>query len=111
MALSPNALIATEKLTKYLLLFRKHNDKSNWLATAGYNLENWRELENDLRVQILSLEPIPVECTRYGQMFEIKGRLKGPNGKNLAVNTKWMIENETGITKFLTLYPDKGTKK
>ena len=39
--------------------------------------------------------------------YEIKGKLTGPNGISLSVCTNWMIETETGISKFITMYPDK----
>lgn len=108
MKLPGNALIAYEKLIQYLLVPRKRNDKSQWLAKAGPTLENWRLLENDLRNQILSLDVTLIENTQYGQMYEIRGKLTGPNGKSLRVHTIWMTENETGNTKFITMYPDKG---
>lgn len=108
MKLPENSLIAHEKLRQYLLILRKRNDKSQWLAQAGYTLENWQELENDLRVQILSLEATPIESTKYGQTYEIKGELTGPNGKSLLVCTIWMTETATGNTKLITIYPDKG---
>jgi hypothetical protein len=70
MKLPENALIAQEKLTKYLLVLRKRNDKSQWLAEAGYILENWKVLERDLREQALSIDAVPTENTEYGQMYE-----------------------------------------
>jgi hypothetical protein len=94
-------------LTQYFLTIRKRNDKSRWLVKAGYTVENWQELENDLRVYILSTEATPIESTKYGQMDEIRGNLVGPNGKTLQVCTIWMTETATGITKFITMYPDK----
>ncbi len=108
MKLAGNILISREKLIQYLLVPKKRNDKSQWLARAGYTLENWRLLKNDLHNQILSLDAIPIENTQYGQMYEIKGKLTGPNRKSLTVCTIWMTENETGNTKFITMYPDKG---
>jgi hypothetical protein len=107
MKLPIDTWIAPEKLTRYLLVWRKHNDKSQWLAQAGYTLKNWRTLEEDLRRQILSLEAKPTEHTRYGQMYEIAGELTGPNGKILAVRTIWMTETMTAVTKFITIFPDK----
>jgi len=111
MKLPNNAVITPEKLTQYLLVLRKRNDKSKWLAQAGYTLEDWQVLETDLRLQILSLEATPTESSHYGQIYEIRGNLTGPNGQMLAVLTVWMTEIATGITKFITMYPDKGTKK
>jgi len=105
MKLPFDALISEEKVKDYLLAQRKRNDKSKWLANAGYNQNNWQKLELDLRNQILSLDASPSDITKFGQMFEIKGMLKGPNGKSLKVNTIWMIEHETKITKFITMFP------
>jgi hypothetical protein len=107
MKLPENSLIAHEKLTQYLLISRKRNDKSQWLAQAGYTLENWQELKNDLRVQILPLVAMGIESTKYGQMYEIRGKLTGPNGKSLSVCTIWLTETETKSTKFITMYPDR----
>ena len=106
MKLSEDAIIAASKLNQYLLVPKKRNDKSQWLATAGYVLENWPELERDLREQILSLDAIFTEETFYGKMYEIAGNLRGPNGRTIAVRTFWMDETATGQIKFITLFPD-----
>ena len=111
MKLPHDTLIAREKLMQYLLVCRKRNDKSQWLAQAGYTLENWQVLENDLRNQILSVDATSTENTVYGQMYEIKRNLIGPNGKSLPVCTIWMTETATGNTKFITMYPDKRRRK
>jgi hypothetical protein len=110
MKLPYNTLIAPEKLTQYLLVLKKRNDKSKWLAQAGYTRKNWQKLENDLRQQILPLEVTFAESTYYGQLYQIRGDLIGPNGKKLAAITIWMAETATGVTKFITMYPDKGQK-
>jgi|HotLakDrversion2_1040250.scaffolds.fasta_scaffold241790_1 hypothetical protein len=108
MKLSRDAIIAEAKLTKYLLVWREADDKSKFLAQAGYTLDNWRRLEADLREQILPLEALPSdEPNRFGDVYEIRGVLRGVNGVDLAVVTIWMIEYETQATKLITLYPDK----
>lgn len=108
MKLPDDSLIAPEKLTQYLLVLKKRNDKSKWLAQGGYTLENWLVLESDLRTQILSLEATAIENTQYGQLYEIRGKLTGPTGTSLAVVTIWMTERATSVTRFITMYPDKG---
>jgi hypothetical protein len=81
------------------------------LARAGYTLENWQQLEMDLRTQILPLEAVlSDEPNRFGNVYKIRGVLSGVNGVSLAIVTIWMIEFETQRTKFITLYPDKETK-
>jgi len=108
MKLSRDAIIAEANLTKYLLVWREADDKSKFLAQAGYTLDNWRRLEADLREQILPLEALPSdEPNRFGDVYEIRGVLRGVNGVDLAVVTIWMIEYETQATKLITLYPDK----
>ena len=107
MKLHNQTVIAREKITKYLLQYRLVNDKSKFLNYAGYKIENWQQLENDIREQILPLEAVFIEKTRYGDIFEIRENLIGPNGKTLKVVTIWMSEHNTKITKFITLFPDK----
>lgn len=110
MKMPSDALIATEKLTKYLLVKWPVGDKSEFLGRAGYTLDNWRQLEQDIRQQILSQEAVPIEQTRYGEYFEIRTSLTGPNGVALNVRTVWMRESSSGVTKFITLYPDRGRR-
>lgn len=107
MKLSPDAVIAPAKMNRYLLVPQKRNDKAAWLASAGYRLENWPLLRADLREQILSLDATFLEETVYGEMYEIAGALKGPNGKVLNVRSIWIIEAVTGQTKLVTLFPDR----
>jgi hypothetical protein len=109
--LSKDALISDEKLTRYLLAPRKRNDKSRWLAQAGYRLEMWSILRQDLIRQILPNDASLVERTSYGEMFEVTGKLKGPNGGTLLVRTMWMVEKATRLTKFITMYPEKRRDK
>lgn len=110
MKLPSDALIATEKLTKYLLVKRPVGDKSEFLKRAGYTVDNWEELEQDIRQQILSQEAVPLEQSRYGDYFEIRASLTGPNRVALNVRTVWMKESRSGVTKFITLYPDRGRR-
>lgn len=62
---------------------------------------------SDLREQIPSLEADFVGRDRFGDRYEIRGQLIGPNAKSLAVVTICMTEHETGQTKFIAPFPDK----
>lgn len=101
--LDPNAAIAKTKLRNYLLVLLPKDDKSQFLAQAGYILDNWQQLEQDLREQILSLEAVPTAETPYGQKFVIVGSLTGANGTVLSVKTIWIVS--AGLTRFVTLFP------
>jgi hypothetical protein len=105
--LPSNTIIAPEKLTRYLLVQREFDDKSQFLRQAGYTLENWEQLEQALRLQVLPNDVVLIEQTVYGNIFEIRSSLTGPNAQTLFVKTIWMDELRSGVTKFITLYPDK----
>jgi hypothetical protein len=110
MKLPADAVIAEEKVTRYLLLPHARGDKSAFLARAGYTSANADQLQQDLRTQILPLEALLLELNKFGQNYEIRGTLTGPNGVALAVRTIWMTEHLSGVTKFVTLIPDKERK-
>lgn len=105
MLLSTNTVIAKEKLTKYLLVLLPKDDKSQFLQRAGYTLENWQQLEIDLREQILTQPTKFVETTIYGSKYRIDAALRGVNGVELEVTTIWMLTNQQA--KFVTLVPKR----
>ncbi len=59
MRLPADTVIPDDKITKYLLVRRARGDKSVWLESAGYSLEEPEQLAADLRGQLLSLEAQP----------------------------------------------------
>ncbi len=107
MKLPENAIITREKITDYLLKWQPDNDKSKFLARAGYSSENWQRLLEDIRTQILPVEAELMRKTAYGDLFRIRGKLLGPNGVSIRVITIWMTEDASRQTKFITLFPDK----
>ena len=107
MRLPEDTFIAQEKLTEYLLQWRPEDDKSAFLAQAGYTLANADRLMADIRNQLMPLEAEASEETEYGPKYDVRGALNGPNGRILRVVTIWLTEEATGRTKFITLFPDK----
>jgi hypothetical protein len=105
MKLPANTIIVPDKISKYLLTKREDDDKSQYLAKAGYTLSSAVQWLVDLRQQILPKDAIFLETNTYGDVYEISGNLTGPNGKRLAVTTIWMTETLTRKTKFVTLFP------
>jgi len=59
---------------------RDEDDKSGFLALAGYTLGNVDRLLNDLRIQLLPLDAELFDQTDYGPKYRIRGMLIGPNG-------------------------------
>jgi hypothetical protein len=107
MKLPADTIIARRKVNEYLLRHRVEDDKSGFLALAGYTLEHGDRLMSDLREQLLPLDAELFDNTEYGTKYRIQGTLTGPNGRNLRVVSIWMKEDATGETKFVTLFPDK----
>ena len=107
MKLPADSVIAPEKLSRYLLVRLTRGDKSGFLALAGFGQGNSAELEKALREQVLTQEAVPVERNKFGEVFEIRGRITGPNGRVLSVRTIWMTEHLSGQTKFITLIPER----
>ncbi len=107
MKLTATTVIAPRKLSQYLLRLRLEDDKSQFLALAGYTLQNADRLMSDIREQILPMDAELFDETEYGQKYRIRGALTGPNGRVLRVSTIWMKENATNLTKFVTLFRDK----
>ena len=107
MKLPPDAVIAPEKLVNYLLVKQARGDKSVFLASAGYSAANSQQLSHDLRGQVLSQDAIPLQRTKFGQFYEIRALLTGPNETTLRIRSIWMKEHLSGVTKFITLVPDK----
>ncbi len=87
MKLPADTVIATGKLTAYLLVPMARGDKSAFLKRAGYALESYRRLIDDLRTQILPLEAVEQREDKFGRYYEIRGSLTGPNGVVLHVRT------------------------
>jgi len=100
-----DAFIAPEKISRYLLRWRPEDDKSSFLARAGYTAEQSERLRQDIRSQLLPLDAEFLEVTEYGPKYQIRGSLRGPNGAGLHVITIWMTEEASQQTKFITLYP------
>jgi hypothetical protein len=107
MKLPADAIVPDEKLQKYLLVPREENDKSCFLALAGYSLANWKTLRKDL-LTLAQTYPIRLsETTVFGTKYVVSGTLVGPNGYELHIITIWMTLKATAETRFITLYPDQ----
>jgi hypothetical protein len=105
--LPERVVISQDKLLRYLLLPREENDKSKFLAAAGYTLATWEVLEHDLYQFAMRQEISELETSAYGIKYTVRGTLNGPNGRTLHVVTVWISIAATGETRFVTLFPDR----
>jgi carbon starvation protein CstA len=103
------AIISETKLTRYLLLLKPRNDKSKFLAQAGFTLDNWEVLVVALRVLTTTVDAIADRTDEYGTYYRAIGTLQGVNGINLKVVTIWLHRSTDQQFQFLTLVPNKET--
>jgi hypothetical protein len=105
MRLPADAIISVQRLRDYLLSLQPRGDKSRFLGEAGYTMADPELLRHDLREQVLPLDATPLPPRGYGDMYELRAILRGPNGVGLPVRTIWMRERATGRVKLITLVP------
>ena len=98
--------IAEGKILKYLLRPLHRGDKSRYLGLAGFNKLSVRDLEREILRLAREEKPVRVRHHRFGRNVEVKGRLKGPNGKELPVRTIWLAGKLRTPARFVTLIPD-----
>lgn len=107
MKIPPNLVIPDPKLTNYLLVYQPKDDKSEYLALAGYTLDNWPSLKLDIIEAVKGSDVAEVIPTDWGTRFKVKSEWYGPNGRLVKVITIWQQDEPSSLVKFITLYPDK----
>lgn len=107
MKIPEDAIIPEAKLTRYLLVIRPRNDKSKFLAQAGFTIENHEDLIAALRQLIKSNRATEDRTDEYGTYYQVKGLLQGINGITLKVVTVWLQRQIDQQFQFITLIPNK----
>lgn len=107
MKLPPDAFIAPEKVSDYLLRRRDEDDKSAFLALAGFTPGSPAGLLTAIRGSFFRSTRNPPGPFAYGTKLRVRGVLRGPNGRELRVVSIWATVSASGQTRFITLYPDK----
>ena len=107
MKILPEAIIPMEKLTAYLLVEREWDDKSKFLARAGFDRENPHLLLAAIRELAAKAEAVEDRKSEYGVFLRAEGGLAGPNGRILTVATIWLRSQHDGRVRFVTLKPQK----
>ncbi len=101
MRLSENQIIVPkEKITDYLIVPKKQNDKLFFLAKLGYSLHNYQDLINDIKFIAVTGEIVLSRESEYGSLYKINGLLK-----DIMVVTIWFEQISYDAFRFVTLYP------
>lgn len=107
MRIPPDAIIDEAKFTHYLLVPRPWDDKSGYLAQAGFELESWTDLLAAVRRLADTVDAVEDRTDDYGTFYRVNGMIEGPTG-TLSVVCIWMQQSVDGAFRFVTLKPAKG---
>jgi hypothetical protein len=80
MKIPVDAIIPVEKLTRYLLVPKLKDDKSKFLAQAGFTQNNPDDLRVAIRQLIQDNTAIADGTNEYGTFYRVEGMLQGING-------------------------------
>ncbi len=105
MYIPEKAIIPEAKLTKYLLVFKTRNDKSQYLLQGGFHIDNWQELKLAIKKIIRDNKAIEDTTDQYGTYYQVIGQLEGVNNKKLPVVTIWLKRKTDNQFQFITLKP------
>lgn len=107
MKIPDDAKIPREKIIEYLLVWREWDDKSKFLAQAGFTQENPDALLRAIREIAANADAVEDRENDYGVFLRAEGELKGLNGRSLPVVTIWLRWHVDGLVRFVTLKPRK----
>ncbi|MGF1481610.1 MAG: DUF6883 domain-containing protein [Cyanophyceae cyanobacterium] len=110
MRIPADAIVPNDKLTRYLLVYKARNDKSKFLAQAGFTLENPEALRTDIQAVVESGEAVEDRTNEYGTFYQVEGELIGNNRVNLSVTTIWLQRQIDSKFQFVTLKPRKESR-
>ena len=107
MKIPSDALIPHEKLTQYLLVSKEVDDKSKFLAQAGFVRENPDALVTAIRELIQRENAVHDLTNVYGDYYRVEGELACPKGRLLVV-TIWIVKVHCDDKfRFVTLKPKR----
>ena len=101
------AIIKSDKLTKYLLNFEhpKGGSKAKFFKIHGYDLSNFEQLAKELIRIINENEVNEILSTSFGINYSVVAHLESKTLQNPLIKTVWSISEERDIPHFVTAYP------
>ena len=62
-------------------------------------------MEQDIRNLLLSGDPQFREKTEFGQKYEVRGVITGPQNRSVELVTVWIVLSGEEVPRFITAYP------
>lgn len=86
------------------------NDKSQFLAQAGFTQADPEQLKEALLNLIQNYSAVFDRSDQYGDFYQVIGTLRGVNTINLQVVTIWIQRKADGQFQFVTLLPQRRSR-
>lgn len=98
-------IIPQQKFTEYALNSSKEPNKSRvFKSVLGYTLDNWKDLEENIRKNLRKEEMEFLLENQYGKKYRCDVELTGPNGKTAVVRTGWILKPDSENLQMTTVY-------
>ena len=101
------AVVPPEKVRDYLLS-PSHpvgRFKARFFASLGYSTDRWEVLAADLKALAADGDAVEGEASAYGQKFEVRGRITGPDGRVADLVSVWIVLTGACAPKLITAFP------
>ena len=103
-----NAVIPRNKFKNYILNPGK-SSKAAFFRAIGYNMKNYKRLENDIREKLKTNKALQYETNDDGDTSFQVNMLLGISKKEM-VSTAWIIRKGETDPQFITAYKNKKLK-
>jgi hypothetical protein len=107
MRIPEDSIVPDDKIIRYLLVLQLRNDKSKFLAQAGFTPENSEALKLTIQMQAVVEDAIEERRNEYGIFYQAEGNIIGVNRISLLAITIWLQRESDGKFQFVTLKPSK----
>lgn len=104
---SKDLSIPEEKCTRYLLVKRDFDDKSQFLSLGGYTLNNYQKLIKDIIKLSIKNTAVKEKENTYGTFYRVTGTLSGVKNTPLNASAIWLKRKIDGQFQFITLIPER----
>ena len=101
------AVVDPAKVRDYLLApdHPVGRSKARFFAALGFTREAWAELQRALLALAAEGQAEPGVASVFGQKYVVRGIIRGPGGRDAAVETAWIVLHGEDFPRLVTAYP------
>lgn len=106
-----SAIVDSSKVRDYLLspTHVVGYTKARFFSRLGFAASRWEELRAQLLELALHADAEVAEATPFGQKYQVRGIIRGPNGRVAGILTIWIIREGEHRPRLVTAIPVAST--